>query len=683
MKISNFLITFFSLILIITSKTQNEDYCQKIQCYSDLSTGTCIKVDLTTSLLNPCPTSQICNTMIEDPIMDSFCEDKKDITIPFKKLPSLPCNDNNECLSNECMTSKCKGVADGDPCIYSYDCNYGKTCRKDGENLNKCLDPLKEGEQCEIDTDCELNCGCRNGTCVKYFSLDNWEKTGGKDLGQDLTLCKSGYVNEVGICMNISLRNDITECSIDSPCQYEYKDENDEIKEIIIHQNCLCGYNPFGKQYCLIGSANANYTRYIEKLKAYYMDNSNCHLSERTSEGCQKDLLDGSKEVLTKIHELKNAKYWAKANNRLIDAPECVYSIELPDYDRSLDINQIPEPIPEGKCAKYFCKEQINGGTCVSSNYNNSFDINVYLADICEEGIKCNLEGNPNDIFYNGTNKEAKCGNLGIKRYPGEKCSLDSDCVYPLNNPSTQFHKCEEEKCIGIEEDGICEDNSWCVVGYYCDKSIGKCKEQLTEGEKCSESKDCENNLICVNNECQELFSLKDGDKVPEYESYEIQKMFCENGEVINNICVSYNDLDNTKVNDDEYKPCDYNSYCEYKINGLEPGRKKYVKCGCGYNDKGQGYCPHYHDYTKEDWEKYRELWKKRSDNDCHTESRFNCYEYDEEDSYEWKKYKNQLENGHLFYGCVECAKNVLDSNFVKLNKLILSLFVGFSIFLF
>ena len=674
------IIIFFFLIISISPKDKNEEYCQKIQCYPDLDSNTCIKIDSSITLLKPCPSSLMCDNSNEDPIDDKTCEDKSKIIIPFKKLPSLPCNDSSECISNICMNNQCQGIKDGDSCHFSYECYYGKTCRKEGK-IYKCLDPVKEGEKCEIDTDCEINCGCKNGKCTKYFSLNNWEKTDGKDFGQDLNLCKSGYANELGFCMNISLKNDVTECSPDSYCQYEYKDENNEIQNIIIHQNCLCGYNPFGKRYCLLGSGNANYTRYIEKLKEYHMNNSNCHLSERSAEGCQKDLLSNSKEVLTKIRELKNAQYWAKANNRLIEAPECAYSVLLPDYDRSLDINQIPEPISEGKCAKYFCKGSINGGTCALSNYKNNFDINVSLADICEEGVKCNLGGNPNDIFYNGTNKECKCGKLEIKRYPGEQCNLDTECVYPLNNPSSQFHKCEDNKCNGIEKDGICEDNSWCVVGYYCDKREGKCKSQLKNGKNCLESTDCKNNLVCINNKCEELFSLNDGETVPEHESYEFQKMFCKNLEVINNKCVSFNDLDNKKVKDDEYKTCDYNSYCEYKVNGLEYGKKKFVKCGCGYNDKGQGYCPHYHDYSKDDWDKYRELWKKRSDNDCHTESRFNCYEYDEEDSYELKQYKNKLEKGHLFYGCVECAKKVLDSNYIRLNKFLIFILIWFATF--
>ena len=672
---------FTSLFLFTKSIIPNSNNCQKIQCYSQLAQDTCIKVESGVSLMNPCPDSKICNTPIEDPVIDSYCKEKE--PFPFKKkLPSLPCKEQEECFSLNCHNDVCQGKSDGSECSSPFECNYGRTCRR---NLNeaistsKCLEPVKEGEKCELDTDCVLECGCLNGICTKYFSLDNNEKTNGLDYGSDFNFCKSGYVNEVGVCMNISLANDITECSDSSPCEYEYNDKDGEKKSIFIHSNCLCGYNPFGKQYCLLGSGNYNYTRYLNKLKNYHFNNENCHLGERTAEGCQKDLLLGSNEKLQQIHELINAKYWAKSNNRLIDAPECVFKVELPEYNRSLDQNTEPEPIQEGKCAKYTCENEIKGGTCALSNYKNEFEINVTLADVCEDGVKCKLNGEPNDVFYNGTNVEGKCSASVLlnRRYPGEKCEIDSECVYPLNNPSSQFHKCEDGFCNGMEEDGICEDNSWCVVGYYCDTHEGKCKEQLKKGKKCLNSKDCKNNLICHNGACSELFSLNDGDSVPEKESYKFQKKFCKNGEVMDNKCVSYSDLDGNKLSDNEYKKCDYNSYCEYKVNGLGEGRKKYVKCGCGYNAEGQGYCPHYHDYSKNDWEEYRKIWKKKSDNKCHTESRFDCYEFDEEKS-ELKTYKNQLENGHLFYGCVDCARKVLAGDYINASNKLKYILLGF-----
>ena len=671
-------ILFFLLNIFTISKIIGSDFCQKIKCDSNLSPDTCVKVDSKISLLNPCSSSKICDIDSEDPLEDSYCIERN--PIPFKKLPSLPCNSSEECLSDKCMLEKCVGTDDGDSCNNAFDCNYGKTCRKNNSDdlVSHCLDPLEEGEKCQLDTDCELHCGCMKGICTKYFSLDNYEETGGLDYNSDFNFCKSGYVNEVGICMNISLKNQITECSDESPCEYDYFDENNEKKSLTIHSNCLCGYNPFGKKYCLIGSGNYNFTKHPEKLKNYHFNNDNCHLSERTSQGCQKDLIFGSEEKLEQIYELINAKYWAKANNRLIDSPECVYNVEIPEYNRTLDINTYPEPIPEGKCARYFCNNSIKGGICASSDYISEFEINVTLSDVCDD-IKCNLNGEPNDVFYNKTNVKGTCSSKILnKRYPGEKCDIDSQCVYPLNNPSSQFHECEDGECKGMEEGDICEDNSWCKVGLYCDKHSGKCKEQLEEGDSCIESKDCENNLICYNGKCREIFSVEDGNKVPETESYEIQRKFCKSGEVMDNTCVSFNDLDGMKLRDNEYRKCDYNTYCEYKVIGLQKGRKKYVKCGCGYNSEGQGYCPHYHDYTKDDWEEYREQWRDKSDNGCHTESRYNCYEYDERNKL--RTYINKIEYGHLFYKSVGCAKNVLKGNNISINKL-LFIFLGFITF--
>ena len=106
---------------------------------------------------------------------------------------------------------------------------------------------------------------------------------------------------------------------------------------------------------------------------------------------------------------LNITKYWAKYNNRMIQAPECVYSIELKEYNRSLDKNTQPEPILEGKCAKYTCNNDIANTKCAKSNYKSKSDISVVLSDICEQDIKCNIDGIPNDVFYNGSNIEGKC----------------------------------------------------------------------------------------------------------------------------------------------------------------------------------------------------------------------------------------------------------------------------------
>ena len=71
-------------------------------------------------------------------------------------------------------------------------------------------------------------------------------------------------------------------------------------------------------------------------------------------------------------------------------------------------------------------------------------------------------------------------------------------------------------------------------------------------------------------------------------------------------------------------------------------------------------------------------ILKEEADNKCHTESRFDCYEYDKEES-ELKTYKNKLEKGHLFYKCVECANRVLENKYIKINNL-LFIILGLSI---
>ena len=662
--------TLFLLVLLIiytNSLLPNEvNSCQKIQCVSSLPQDTCIKVEGSTSLFQECPSDKICSIEIDDPIQDSKCISTKPNN--FKRLPSLPCDNNDDCISGSCQSKKCTGKTFGEICNSATECFYDYTCRKDSDNKYKCLEPITTGNKCEKDTDCVHDSGCLNNICTEYFSIDNTKK--GSDFNNEiLSFCKSGYSDFLGFCQNITLLNEKKECSSENKCKYNNTLTGEIIEK---EENCLCGYNTEGNKYCLLGSGNQNYTKYISKLKDYYLNNKNCHLSERTDEGCQKDLLSNDEYIIRKIHELINAKYWAKSNNKLINAPICAYKVELPDFDGNIQRDDDIQPLPgEGSCAIYSClKSNSINNYCAKSNYKNVFNISVSLYDICSEDVFCKIGGEPNDVFYNRTNINSKCFSSELnKRYPGERCEIDSECVYPIGNPSSQFHKCDEGRCTGMDEDGICEDNTWCLAGYYCDKFSGKCKEQKTKNDKCTETKECENDLICFDYECQEkLYSLSDGKEVPEYEEdIEIQKRFCKSGEVINNVCVSYNDLNN-KLNDDEYKNCTYGSFCNYKVNGLANQKEISFKCPCGYNDEGIGYCPHFHEYFEEDRKELEEVLIKNYDNECHTENRYNCYEKDKEERE--KELKNKIVNGHLFYNAVPCAQIVLDGQYLIIKKL-------------
>ena len=663
---------FILLILLIKAQFPFEDTCQKIECSESLDNDTCIQVMSKTSFFKECPSGKICDIKIDDPIFNSKCIEN---TRKFKRLPTLPCESDDDCISGICNGKECMGKFEREKCNSSTDCVYGLTCRKDSEKTYRCLEPITTGNKCEVDTDCVNESGCLNNICTKYFSIENNQMA--RYLPQDeLSFCKSGYSNEIGICQNITLINDNMECSKMKKCEYNISNG----ERIVINNNCLCGYNIEGKKYCRLGSGNKNYTKYMHKLKKYYIDNQNCHLSERKSEGCQKDLLSNDTYILKAIKELINSKYWAISSNKLIGAPECAYKVELIDYDRDLDKEYNPDPIPgEGSCAKYQCDNSNSKKEfCAQSNYKNIFNINVTLNDICLDGVSCQIGGDPNIIFYNKTNVNSQCFSQNEnKRYPGEKCEVDTECFYPINNPSSQFHKCEDGRCNGIDDGGICEDNTWCLAGYYCDKYSGKCREQKSKNENCLDTKECRNNLICLNRKCSEnLFSLENGEKVPEIDDEEFQKKFCKSGEVYENICVGFNEVkemnDNNNTNSNDYTKCNFGEKCLYDFIGLNYRRRLELSCSCGYNSEGQGYCPKFYDDNNKDWKTYRDVLKNNYDNECHTENRYNCYKTSSMDKE--KQLKNKLEKGHLFYNSVPCAEKVLKGNNIYFNKIFILL---------
>ena len=148
--------------------------------------------------------------------------------------------------------------------------------------------------------------------------------------------------------------------------------------------------------------------------------------------------------------------------------------------------------------------------------------------------------------------------------------------------------------------------------------------------------------------------------------------------QVINNTCVSYNDIEN-KLDNNNYLKCDFGKTCRYKVIGLTDKNEIGFKCPCGYNSEGVGYCPHFHDYWTEEREKYQNVLKKNYNNECHTENRYNCYKKDKEE--EENELKNKIINGHLYYNSVPCANKVLDGDYLYIKKLIFSFGILFALF--
>ena len=91
---------FILLIILINTNFTKEQSCQKIECSSSLPNDICIKVESLTSLFQECPAGKVCAPNTDDPIEDAKCIDSKPNN--FKRLPSLPCEQNENCLSGEC-----------------------------------------------------------------------------------------------------------------------------------------------------------------------------------------------------------------------------------------------------------------------------------------------------------------------------------------------------------------------------------------------------------------------------------------------------------------------------------------------------------------------------------------------------------------------------------------------------
>ena len=654
------LLTAFSLII----KIQNEE-CQRVKCGEIKEENVCILPEGKMSSFQLCKEEKICKITSDNPIEKTFCEE---IKINQKKYPGLPCNDNIECFSNKCNNNRCEGVKEGNICNYTFDCEYGKVCREIDNNNKICTNPLKENEGCNDDSECDLNYGCYKGNCTKYFSLKEGEFIG-ISLSPELSLCQSGYSNENGVCKTLTLIKEFKECdNIINFC--EYSDINGNI--IRKNDNCLCGYNYDGKKYCSLGSGNSNYTKYINLLRKYRLDNLNCHHDERSSNGCLKDIIENKTEIIKQIHQLINAKYWANLNYKLYDSESCVIKIELPDYDYNVE----PAPTEEKKCAKYKCVNKLDDNKCAASKFESQSKINVEIADVCDKNNYCYLEGKkPNEYFYEEKNQNAKCissQNINIKRYPGEECNLDTDCVYPLKSISSKFHKCENKKCSGLKKDEKCNSNEECIVGLYCEVSSSLCKEQKKENNNCNLSTDCKNNLLCIDNKCKDaLFSYEPGKVTPAKEKN--REKYCKYNEINNEgVCIKI--TDQVKGNENEYIKCERDNECIYTVIPNAYGTIK-KNCECGYNNEGQGYCPKFHDYFESDWKKYFKYLKSKYDNNCHTENRYNCYIESSKDD-DIKILNNKLNNGHLFYKSDSCIEKVLSQFTLKINNILLMMII-------
>lgn len=670
---NKYLIITIFISLIVFSVSQVEE-CKHIQCVNYLQNKTCIEPATENHVyMQSCPEGEICNILSEIPEEKTTCVPKVEPT--YKRYPGMPCETDDECFSNQCEDNLCKGHKENDNCTSVEQCDYGYTCRKLTSESESavCTKPVEEGGDCIEDTDCSLSNGCLNSKCTAYFSVNDGQSIGTTpSFTPFFSFCKSGYANKDGICQTLNKTKPYEECDeYENACHYEI---NGSTESIVLLEKCQCGYNPLGKKFCALGSGDYNYTRYIEALKDYYFDNSNCHLAERGGDGCIKDIVLGDETVKTQLKKLYSKKLWALSNFKMYETESCVFGIEFPDYDPNVDEPEPEPPKPpkptQMKCAKYTCEEKKEN--CAVLETPSPDKISVTLSAVCKEKEKCDIGGEPNDVFYRLTNSSFTCGIDTVKeRYPGEECNDNSDCVYPKNSNESIFHQCKDGKCTGITKDNSCKSTDECLAGYACDSQTSTCKKQKGVGEDCLNSYECKNNLLCHNKTCQDvLYSFEKGTPLTGEEE-DLKEKFCKYGVQKDNFCVEITDNQGEKM-----IPCDYDDKCQYFYSPEAQGHFE-RKCECGYNAEGKGYCRKYHNYKTSEWNNYFQYLKRSYDNDCHSKSRFNCYNQDQDNKNKIIKLKNTVIDAHLFEGAVGCAEKVFGSSSlaVKVNLILLSVF--------
>ena len=598
------------------------------------------------------------------------------------KNPSYPggvCSENYDCLSGICgNTNSCIALSKGEKCNNHENCPINTACIN-----GKCDSYRTLNQTCEDSYQCEydLFCNEQSHTCDELFQYKDGEEITGFSSKERLeNVCKSGgYIitNDSRIrCETLKNRdiicNDICYYTLSSGSRYQSEEK------------CLCGYNKYRTKYCVLGNGEDLFIDYLNMKKEFIKNKQltkKCHTLERDFDDICLELINTNTTVAFRnyIKDYNNKKIMALEYPRLQESEPCIKEV-LFNYELNpiFSLNQ--------QCPKFFCDSQkqncLYAYNPLQEDGNNiSIILNPYA---CSEKEFCSLpEENKlinTTLIMNKVLMEGQCkiyqGKNGEKRYPGESCNINSDCH--IENST-----CVEGRCTGIKSGDYCNETKECLAGYFCSKEESKCVRQKNEGEKCSEGWDCKNFLGCFRGRCIKFGTLKKGIKITNITAYfpenDLRNYLCYTGELneengkSGDFCVE-NDYDKTWLNDTKKSPdkngyieCNYGEKCVYNN-----GRNKFSKyCECGYNSKGQGYCPLPSARNVGAWKERIKFIAESANNNCHTLSRLNCYENNNYEYFVMKRiHESKTLEAHLFYKSIDCAFKIfarqynLKSNF-------------------
>jgi hypothetical protein len=603
---------FSTIILNIIIRVYNAE-CEKITCSANQSGDTCVMPNSSGYSINTCQSTQFCPFGAR--VKDGESKQCKNKMAVIKQYPGGDCTSSSDCFGGSkasCSNGICTISLINNQCEDHSECPFGKVCRLAYSSSAKktCEEPRNEGDKCESDEECLLTHGClfnksyNEKRCTAYFSLSDGEEE--PEKAGTYSFCKSGGAY-MGKCISIKINQPghTKECTNGSECVYT----NMAGGQITIPEFCECGYNSGGLKYCKYGYGDSLYQTYIKNTKEYLKSAQKfCNTGERNGI-CNRDRK--SREKLPKdyqyqINNTTNSIITSKNYHLLYKVDDCVIPTVFPDYvpDRDqpipipgVDIDMIDLEKQYSQCPVYVCTKDKSQKTCAIINKGKD-PWSVSLKDgVCDKKKKeiCNIP-----LLFNEQNSiDAKCTEKKIVpgssvRYPGEDCDSSTSCYKASHAKNSKVGTCESGKCVGAKINEACYETQECVKGSYCEfqgsgNSNGKCKAQKSSGS-CKNSYECVNSMLCDKGQCSssyhsysssdDLKKISDGVIDPGY--------YCKNGEAINGKCQSLSHTDTT--NSDGMVLCQINQMCNYTLPGTGETVKK--SCVCGYNKKGQGYCP-------------------------------------------------------------------------------------------
>jgi len=212
-------------------------------------------------LIKPCsdPDFPVCDYSTVAFGTPAYCVPKE---APQKTLAGESCSTNDDCYSGRCVSRICQGNAWNTTCATDNDCGVGLFCSWEG----RCANQQLFGQNCTRDFDCTNNCACNKGTCVYYYSFDNFLEA------DNPVACASGYIENGQCYPALTSRYKGRPCTNDDECvAYNHKGE------LVQYGECQCGYNGGGFTYCTLAEGDPEFSQMKDKFAFIVARGFYCH----------------------------------------------------------------------------------------------------------------------------------------------------------------------------------------------------------------------------------------------------------------------------------------------------------------------------------------------------------------------------------------------------------------------